>query len=202
VQQEDQDEPGHLFNSEAANDEYFRSSQAAAGARVRQAAVMADISFADQQDLYQEILLDLLERASDYDPTKGSCNTYTGRLSKHCLATFLKNRNTDRKRFEFHSPIEAANDPDFHGSQCGGLYSEVTQTAWSQDSELFSDSDVLLMLQQIQHFATSEQQRLVDLLAFTGSIKEAMVASGLPEATFFRQLRDLRMHLRMFGVKD
>ena len=48
------------FNRDAANDPYYRAAINAAKTRTYRAAVSARLSSSEREDLYQEILLDLL----------------------------------------------------------------------------------------------------------------------------------------------
>jgi DNA-directed RNA polymerase specialized sigma24 family protein len=88
---------------DAANDPYFRAAVNAAKTRTYRAAVSARLSTSEREDLYQEILLDLLEREAQFNPEKGSPGTFTGLVSEHRTAEFLKARKTDRERLTFAS---------------------------------------------------------------------------------------------------
>ncbi|MBE2260410.1 MAG: hypothetical protein IAE88_16245, partial [Rhodobacteraceae bacterium] len=68
---------------------YFKSAINAAAARAYQMATRFGLSHADREDLHQELMLDLLERAEQFDPSKGSAGTFTGMLSKHRASEFL-----------------------------------------------------------------------------------------------------------------
>ena len=50
-------------------------------------------------------------------------------------------------------------------------------------------------------FMTPEQGRLLDLLAIYQDTAAACKASGVSTATFYRRVKELQMHLRMFGMK-
>ncbi len=47
-----------------------------------------------------------------------------------------------------------------------------------------------------------EQSVLLDLLFEHSDIAGACAASGLTNASFYRRVHDLRMHLRMFGLRE
>jgi len=48
---------------------------------------------------------------------------------------------------------------------------------------------------------SDEQRSLFDLLAAHQDVPAAAKASGMSSATFYRRVDDLRMHLRMFGIR-
>ena len=89
---------GLRCNRDAANDPYYRAAINAAKTRTYRAAVSARLSTSEREDLYQEILLDLLERETQFNPQKGGPGTFTGFVSEHRTAEFLRARKTDRER--------------------------------------------------------------------------------------------------------
>jgi hypothetical protein len=84
--------------SRPANQPYLESALQAAETRSYRAAVRFGLSHADREDLQQAVLVDLLERASQFDPSKGSAGTFTGLVSAHRSARFLKDLKKDRCR--------------------------------------------------------------------------------------------------------
>ena len=56
----------------ASNEPFFKAAVNAAKTRAFRAAVSAGLSHADRDDLYQEIIPDILQRAPQFDPHKGS----------------------------------------------------------------------------------------------------------------------------------
>jgi DNA-directed RNA polymerase specialized sigma24 family protein len=183
----------------AANDQYFAATINAAKTRTYRAAVSARLSQADREDLYQELVLDLLERARHFDPKKASAGTFTGVISEHRTADFLNSLNKDRSRLTFSYGEEAANDaeapaePDPFGDNAIPL--------WAEDRDLFSDSDALRDLETAIAYMSDDQVALFDLLESHQDMPCACKASGISTATFYRRVSDLQMHLRMFGFR-
>ena len=147
---------------DAANDPYFRAAINAAKTRTYRAAVSARLSPSEREDLYQEILLDLLEREAQFNPEKGSPGTFTGFVSEHRTAEFLKARKTDRERLTFASgedvdtleivnisqvrqgmdqTQDAANDDD--AAPIGSSGSNHRSQWFDGDDDLFSNSNTL-----------------------------------------------------------
>lgn len=187
-----------LIAAAAANDPYFEAAINAAKTRAYRAAVSAGLTPADREDLYQEILLDLLERAAQYDPSRGSPGTFTGMVSEHRTADFLTALKKDRGRLGVFSDHGAANDDDVT-STTDPFESAVPM--WADDIDLFSDTAAMHDLAMALDFMTDEQAGLLLLLEAHQDLPSAAKASGLSSATFYRRVADLQMHLRMFGIK-
>lgn len=183
----------------AANDPYFDAAINAAKTRAYQAAVSARLTPADREDLYQEILLDLLERAAQYDPSRGSPGTFTGMVSEHRTADFLTALKKDRGRECVFSDHGAANDDDVT-STTDPFESAVP--IWADDIDLFSDTAVLHDLETALAYMTDEQAALFQLLEAHQDLPSAAKACGMSSATFYRRVAELQMHLRMFGFKS
>jgi RNA polymerase sigma factor (sigma-70 family) len=178
---------------------YLTSALAAAATRTSQNAARFDLSQADREDLYQELILDLLERADRFDPAKGSAGTFTGLVSLNCANDFLARMKKDRERLLFCMDYAAANDPDF-GDSAPAL-DEAAIPLWAQDDDLFTASEVLHDLQQALACLNEAQRALFQLLATYHDLPTACRASGLSAATFYRRVTELRLHLRMFGIR-
>jgi hypothetical protein len=52
------------------------------------------------------------------------------------------------------------------------------------------------------NFMNSDQSELLDLICAHPDLVSACAASGISTASFYRRINDLRMHLRMFGLRD
>lgn len=191
--------PCNSFNP-AANEQFFDAAFGAAKARTFRAAVRFGLSDAEREDLHQELILDLLERAGRYDPAKGSAGTFTGVVSEHRTTDFLNARKKDRERLSFGSEDEAANDPE----SLDGVspYGDTVDPRWDQDQDLFADSVALRDLEIALSYMEGEQRSLFELLQAHQDLSSACRASGLSSATFYRRVADLQMHLRMFGFRS
>lgn len=205
---------------QAANARFFEAAVGAAKARSYHAAVTAGLSAAEREDLYQDILLDIVERQGDYDPARGSPGTFTGLVSAHRMADYLSARKKDRSRLTFAEPdyvdtlevialdravqglnpaIFAANDED--GGD-GSFSRREHASAWDDgDEDLFADSIALHDLTAALAHMSDEQKGLFELLALHQDLPTAAKACGMSSATFYRRVADLQMHLRMFGIK-
>ena len=182
------------------NGSYFTAVKNAAATRTYRMAVRFGLSTADREDLHQELVLDMLERADQFDPTKGSAGTFTGLVSEHRTAEFLTDRTKDRVRLTFFSVQDAANDDDM-GTVADG-YPEGTTPMWTDDRDLFADSMALRDLQTALGYMNDDQVALFGLLETHQDLATACKAAGVSSATFYRRVHELQMHLRMFGFRS
>ena len=80
---------------------YLQSAQNAAAARTYRLASRHGLSEAEREDIRQELILDLLERATKYDPSKATANTFTGMVSEHRAVEVLDGLMKERARRGF-----------------------------------------------------------------------------------------------------
>ena len=204
----------------AANDPFYCAAVGAAKTRAYRAAVTAGLSPTEREDLYQEILLDIYERKGQYDPSRGAPGTFTGLVSTHRTADFLSARKADKQKLVFAEPEHVdtlevvAIDRAIHGGappqpaandEDGGLidsdHPQELLPNWDGDDDLFSNSSTQHDLLTALAYMSDEQRSLFDLLAAYQDVPSAAKASGMSSATFYRRVDDLRMHLRMFGIR-
>lgn len=204
----------------AANDPFFSAAVNAAKTRAFRAAVTAGLSSSERDDLIQDILFDIYRRKDQYDPTRGAPGTFTGLVSTHTTADFLNARKADRQKMVFAESEHidttavvvmdrainglttsqpAANDDSMEGHDSPSA--EGMSSCWDDDIDLFSDSNARHDVVTALAYMSDEQRGLFDLLAAHQDVPTAAKASGMSSATFYRRVDDLRMHLRMFGIR-
>ncbi|MCW2311473.1 sigma factor [Rhodoferax antarcticus] len=181
------------------NDPYFNSVKNAAATRTYRLAARFGLPTAEREDIQQELILDMLERAHQFDPAKGSAGTFTGMVSEHRATELLDRLMKDRKRLTFGSGACAANDPDF--DEFDESANDNVVPMWTDDRDLFADSMALRDLQKALAYMNDDQVTLFNVLAVTQDTPEACKASGMSTATFYRRVHELQMHLRMFGFR-
>jgi DNA-directed RNA polymerase specialized sigma24 family protein len=184
----------------ATNDPFFDAVMNAAATRTYRMATRFGLSAADREDILQELVLDMLERAGQFDPTKGSAGTFTGMVSQHRATELLDSLIKDRQRLCFGYGLQASNDPEFE--EVVTYDSDNVVPIWGADLDLFADSDVLHDLETALAYMTDEQAALFQLLEAHQDLPSAAKACGMSSATFYRRVADLQMHLRMFGFKS
>ena len=173
----------------------------AAATRTYRLAARHGLSSAEREDIEQSILLELLERYPQYDPAKGSMNTFTGLVSEHRAVELLDQLMKQRIRMAVFEPRDAANDPDFYASVGDGTTGDNVVPLWADDRDLFRDSETLHDIQAALACMNQDQQDLFNLIDKHHDIPTAAKASGMSSATFYRRVDDLRRHLRMFGIR-
>jgi len=180
--------------------QYFAAARNAAATRTYRMATRFGLPTADREDFQQELMLDMLERAGQFDPAKGSAGTFTGLVSEHRATELLDRLMKDRRRLCFGSGAPAANDSEFHERDDNGGDNVVPM--WADDRDLFADSMALRDLETALTYMNGEQVALFDLLESHQELSAACKASGMSSATFYRRVHDLQMHLRMFGFRS
>ena len=179
---------------------YLDAALAAAATRTYRLAVRLGLPSGDREDMHQELLLDLLERAPNFDPQRASANTYTGVVSKHRAVELVDALMKDRARMCFHSGgSEAAND-----AQMGEPDQNLDDTVvpmWADEKDLIGDHMALLDLDKARKYMNDEQLDFFDLLDAHLDLSSACKASGVSSATFYRRVNEMQMHLRMFGFR-
>lgn len=181
------------------DDAYFNSAINAAATRAYQAAVRFRLSSAEREDLHQDLMLDMLERAGQFDPNKGSAGTFTGVLSKHRASEFLHRLTNDRSRLSFCSGNEANESETDHLDALAETDSVVP--LWGEVTNGFEEIHAARDLDQALSRMDDEQRALFTLLVEHQDLPRACGLSGVSSATFYRRVTDLQMHLRMFGIK-
>jgi hypothetical protein len=73
---------------------------------------------------------------------------------------------------------------------------------WSVDDDLFSQSMALRDLEKAVHCMNDEQRALFEHLLSHEDMASACRAYAGSTATFYRRVSDLKMHMRMFGLKS
>ncbi len=179
---------------------YLDAALSAAATRTYRLAARLGLPSADREDLQQELLLDLLERAPGFDPQRACANTFTGVVSQHRAVELLDALMKDRARMCFFSGgSEAANDAQM-GEPDQSLNDNVVPM-WADETDLVADHMALLDLDKARKYMSDEQIEFFDLLDAHLDLSSACKASGVSSATFYRRVNEMQMHLRMFGFK-
>lgn len=180
---------------------YLQSATNAAASRTYRLAVRLGLSTADREDMQQELILDMLERAHSFDPAKACANTFTGMVSEHRAIEVTSALLKDRARMCFFSgSTAAANDSDMDDAPDD--VGDNVVPMWADDRDLFADSMTLRDLEKAKAFMSDNQLTLFDLLEAYQDLPSACAACGTSTATFYRRVAELQMHLRMFGIRS
>ena len=199
------------FEHESANMRHLAAScsnnylaSAVTAAAVRTASLRRDFHLSESQaeDVRQSIILGLLEREPAFDSDKSSVNTFTGAVSANLAADIANALSKEWGRVEYQPDFrDAENDPSYLGLPHPDNLGKNVVPLWADDRDLFRDSETLHDILAALACMSQEQQDLFNLIDKHHDISSAAKAAGMPTATFYRRVDDLRMHLRMFGIR-
>lgn len=182
--------------------DYVSSAMTAAGVRTASLKRAFYLSDSQAEDVLQSIILGLLERQAAFDVAKGCVNTFTGAVSGNIAADIANNLSRERKRIEFQPQFrEAENDPHYFEQHGTTYLGENVVPIWGDDRDLFRDGETLHDIYAALACMSQDQQDLFNLIDKHHDISSAAKAAGMATATFYRRVDDLRMHLRMFGIR-
>jgi DNA-directed RNA polymerase specialized sigma24 family protein len=187
------------MTSASYTDAYLRAAQNAAATRAYQLATRMGMTREEREDITQDLLADLLDRAPHYDPARGSFGTFTGKVSQNRAVELLDRYVKDRMHLVFVSTVAANDDAEGAGAvlEDGGVI-----PLWLVDDDLFSQSMALRDLEKAVLSMNDEQRALFDLLQSHDGMASACRAYAGSTATFYRRVSDLKMHMRMYGLKS
>jgi DNA-directed RNA polymerase specialized sigma24 family protein len=187
------------LNMIVCRDDYLKAAHNAAATRAYKLAARMGMTREEREDLTQDLLADLLEQAQHYDPARGSPGTFTGKVSQNRAIELLDRYVKDKTRLAFVSTV-AANDG---AEETGDVLDEGgVIPLWSVDDDLFTQSMALRDLEKAIRYMNDEQRALLDLLQSQEDMASACRAYAGSTATFYRRVSDLKMHLRMFGLRS
>lgn len=178
---------------------YFKVAIKAAKYRAFVSAKAAGLSANDREDLQQDLLADMVERAGQYDPGKSGLGTFTALIAKNHASDYLRSYSKDRTQLIFSSGMADEDEPEA-ANDIGSLF-EAAESAWSDAPDYYAERDTYRDLLTALAYMTDDQKSLFNLLEESGDLPTACKAYGSSPATFYRRVNDLQMHLRMFGLK-
>ncbi len=188
----------HIMITPNWTTDYLRAAQNAAATRAYKIAARMGMTQEEREDITQELLTDLLAQAPHYDPARGAVSTYTGAVSKNRAIELLDRYVKDKMRLSFVSTVAAndGGDDDPELLEEGGVI-----PFWSVDDDPVGMSIALGDFNRVTKTMRSDQVDLLELLLAQESMADACRAFGGSTATFYRRVSELKMHLRMFGIK-
>jgi DNA-directed RNA polymerase specialized sigma24 family protein len=178
--------------------DYLQAAQNAAATRAYKLAARMGMTREEREDITQELLTDLLAQAPHYNPIRGSVGTFTGAVSKNRATELLDRYVKDKMRLSFVSTVAANDEGD---DQSDVLEKGGVVPFWSVDADLVGLSMALYDMDKAVQKMRTDQVDLLELLLTHESMAAACRAFGGSTPTFYRRVSDLKMHLRMFGIK-
>lgn len=166
----------------------LRVMMAAAAYQARRVRRTLSLSFAEFQDVEQDILLALLERRRFFDPARGSWTPFAHRIARQAAQSAADATVAGRKRYRF-SLDEPGDD--------AAAFAETRA-----DDASLSETDILDALSWLAFVATLPPElRLVAeaAIAADGDLADAQRGVGLSTSEFYRRLREIRYRLFTIG---
>ena len=157
--------------------------QTAVGVHASRIARDLNLPACERADICQDLLLEMVPRFDRFDPGKASAATFVDILARHA-AHAVRGRYRRRTNVSEGIPLDAERDS-------GDLVGVTTEVAAHE------------LKKQVQHAVAtlpSSLRGLVDLLR-DERMSEVRRLSGLGHATFYRRLRDIRLHFIANGLE-
>lgn len=137
----------------------------------------------ERADICQDLLLEMLPRFDRFDPGRASAATFINVLARHA-AHAVRGRYRRRANVSEGIPL----DTDHDGADLVGVTTDVAA------------HDLRRQVQQAVATLPRSLHGLVDLLR-DEPMSEVRRRSGLGHATFYRRLRDVRLHFLAEGLE-
>jgi len=141
---------------------------------------------ADREDLRQEILLAVLERAHRFDPSMATWAGFVTLLARHAAADWLRAERTHRAIITH--TIDELSEPDV-------LIDDAASSQTDSVAEVRTELDAFL-----RDAPEAASRALHLIIAACGDVADAQRASGLAKSPFYRAVADLRLWLRASGL--
>lgn len=167
--------------------------------KARQMARSPGFSASDREDLEQELVLDLLQRLSQYDPKRAGRNTFMARVIEHKVATIIEYRR--RSKRDCRREVQSLNATlhDMEGNETRAIDS-VDQESYLRRVGVASPTEqerteARMDLETLLRRLPDDQRRLCDLLRFKG-VAEVSQETGIPRPTLYDIINRLKAALR------
>jgi len=145
---------------------------------------------ADRDDLRQDILVAIVERAPQYDATQSAWTTFVGLLARHVVADRTLAESSDRRTVLVPIDLEA-------WDKCAKL-SSITQPDDGDGAVATAQRIDLEAL--VDDLPSVARQTLLLLMQTEGEIATAQRLSGRSRSAFYRSVDDLHLWLRAAGL--
>jgi DNA-directed RNA polymerase specialized sigma24 family protein len=157
--------------------------QTAAGVHASRIARDLNLPVCERADICQDLLLEMVPRFERFDPGRASAATFIDVLARHA-AHAVRGRYRRRATLSGSIPLDAERD----GADLVDITTDVAAR------------ELKRQVQQAVATLPRSLRGLVDLLR-DERVSEAQRRSGLGHATFYRRLRDVRLHFLAEGLE-
>lgn len=155
----------------------------------------------DREDIEQDLMLDLLRRLEDFDPSRASRNTFIARVIENCVATLVEAARAEKRGAQFqHDSLQAPVGGDEQSQLVlgdvlpddGGLWSAHGRR-WDEAADLKRD---------LSRSIDALPLRLSALCArlAVDTVTEASRETGMSRPTIYDLLGEVREELLKAGI--
>jgi len=166
------------------------------GYKAKQLVGKAGFTESDKEDIEQELILDLLERSSNYDPDKSRRHTFVAWVVENGVARLLERRQAakrDQQRIEF-SLNETMRDEE-------GGETERSATIPDPRGETARLCDLVLDVGELLQALPPKLRSLCEGLKVQ-TVSEISQQTGIPRSTLYESIYKLRRQCRSKGIDE
>lgn len=159
----------------------------------------------DREDLEQDLRLDLLRRQAKFDSGRASLNTFVARVVDHAVATIIERQvaacRDGRLTRVFSDCVPECDEGEatsFEDRFDAAAYLRLTGRA---DPDSAESIDLHLDFERALSSMPANLQELCQRLV-TSSISEISNETGIPRATLYGRVKEIRAHLDHLGFHN
>lgn len=154
----------------------------------------------DADDIAQDLFLDLLQRASAFDPAKGNERQFVCTIVNRCIATMIEARQAAKRGW---GALVICLDDDTGVDDARSRHEAITDEDVAVGSRSNRESrDLAIDLTRALDTLPPDLGHLAKQLLMGRTPTEIARASGIPRTTVSDRVAQLRRHLRQTGISD
>ena len=176
--------------------------------KARQLVGRVGFTESDREDLEQEMMLDLLQRLSKYDPERAQRNTFISRVVDHKIATIIEARKAGLRdyrlcRCSLNDQFESG---EYEDTFCIERMETIDQEDYLRRTGRISRSpselrDLSIDIRQAIEKLPPELRELCRRLD-TDTVTEISRDTGIPRGTIYESIKKLRAIFEDAGLRD
>lgn len=161
----------------------------------------------DREDLEQEMMLDLLQRLSKYDPERAQRNTFIARVVDHKVATIIEARTAGVRDYRRRCSL----DDCFEYSEYEDNFCIERMEIIDQDDYLMRTGKVSRPPSELRDLSLDVRQAIEKLppelrelcrRLDTDTVTEISRDTGIPRGTIYESIKKLRAIFEDAGLRD
>jgi RNA polymerase sigma-70 factor (ECF subfamily) len=176
--------------------------------KARQLVGRVGFTESDREDLEQEMMLDLLQRLSKYDPERAQRNTFIARVVDHKIATIIEARKAGLRDYRL---CRCSLDDRFE-------YGEYEDSFCIERMEIIDQEDYLMRTGKISRPSCELRDLSIDVRQAieklppelrelcrrldTDTVTEISRDTGIPRGTIYESIKKMRAIFEDAGLRD